>query len=97
MSDRQPAIYIMANQYQGTLYTGVTSNLPQRVYQHKHALTGGFTKDYDCKTLVYYEAADDMYGAITREKQIKKGSRKRKIALIEGMNPNWEDLYETLF
>ena len=96
MSKRQPAIYIMTNKPNGTLYTGVTSYLIQRVYQHKNNLTPGFTKDYDCKCLVYYEQYEDMVNAIAREKQIKAGSRKKKIELIEKMNPEWRDLYSTL-
>ena len=87
----------MANKRNGTLYTGVTSNIVQRVYQHKQATIPGFTDRYGCKLLVYYEQCDDMYTAISREKQIKGGSRKKKLALIESMNPNWLDLYETLF
>lgn len=96
MMERQPAIYIMTNKYHGTLYTGVTSDLIQRVYQHKHSKTDSFTKKYGCKVLVYYECHGDMYNAITREKQIKGGSRKDKIALVESMNPAWQDLYESL-
>ena len=90
---REPAIYIMANKKKGTLYTGVTSNLAQRVYQHKKSLYTGFTADYGCKKLVFYELHENMYSAITREKQIKAGSRKNKINLIERMNPEWKDLY----
>ena len=86
----------MANKRNGTLYTGVTSNLIQRVYQHKNSLTAGFTQEYDCKYLVYYEIHENMMNAITREKQIKKGSRKNKIALIESLNPSWIDLYPAL-
>jgi len=96
MDRRQPAIYIMANKRNGTLYTGVTSNLIQRVYQHKHAEIPGFTREYACKRLVYYEQYEDMLSAIAREKQIKGGSRKKKLALIERTNSEWEDLYETL-
>jgi putative endonuclease len=96
MNQRYPAIYIMANKRNGTIYTGVTSNLIRRVYQHKHDDQPGFTKKYDCKKLVYYEQCDDMTTAIGREKQIKGGSRKKKLALIESINPQWLDLYETL-
>ena len=91
-----PAIYIMANMKNGTLYTGVTSNLIKRIYQHKSGTIPGFTLRYDCKHLVYYEFYEDMYNAITREKQIKGGSRKKKISLIESMNPEWLDLYYSL-
>ena len=78
----------------GTLNTGVTSNMPKRVYEHKNSLVEGFTKKYGCHFLVYYEFFDDMENAICREKQVKGGSRKKKIDLIEGFNPNWDDLYE---
>jgi putative endonuclease len=96
MHERHPAIYIMTNKRNGTLYTGVTSDLIKRVYQHKHPAVDSFSKRYDCKQLVYYEQYDDMLSAIQREKQIKAGSRKKKIDLIESMNPGWLDLYETL-
>ena len=97
MFERQPAVYIMANKYHGTLYTTVTSDLIVRVYQHKESKISGFTKRYNCHYLVYYEMCEDMFSAIEREKQIKAGSRKKKLALIEKINPKWEDLYETLF
>jgi len=96
MREIQPAVYIMANKRNGTLYTGVSSDLIQRVYQHKNGEIEGFTKRYGCKKLVYYEQHEDMFTAIIREKQIKAGSRKKKLLLIEKMNPNWEDLYELL-
>ncbi|MGB6976243.1 MAG: GIY-YIG nuclease family protein [Gammaproteobacteria bacterium] len=96
MRERQPALYIMTNKPNGTLYTGVTSDLIKRVYQHKCAQIPGFTKHYDCKCLVYYEHYETMLSAIEREKQIKAGSRKKKLALIESMNPAWQDLYEKL-
>jgi putative endonuclease len=91
--EKQPAIYIMASKRNGTLYTGVTSDLIKRVYQHKSGSTLGFSRRYDCKLLVYYEMHEDMQSAIVREKQIKAGSRKKKIALIESTNPQWLDLY----
>ncbi len=91
-----PAVYIMANQRNGTLYTGVTSNLAKRVFEHKQAFNDGFTKRYNCKLLVYYEVHETMDAAIEREKKIKGGSRKKKLALIEADNPNWKDLHETL-
>ena len=96
MHTRQPAVYIMANKRNGTLYTGVTSDLIKRVYEHKYADVPGFTQKYGCKYLVYYELIEDMYSAISREKQLKGGSRKKKLALIERMNPYWEDLYSRL-
>ena len=96
MKKWNPAIYIMANQRNGTLYTGVTNHLLQRVYQHKHSVQPGFTQQYGCNQLVYYELYADMPSAIAREKQIKAGSRKKKLALIESINPRWLDLFETL-
>jgi predicted GIY-YIG superfamily endonuclease len=86
----------MANKRNGTLYTGVTSNLPQRVWQHREKVAGGFTKRYDCKLLVWFELADDMEAAIAREKQIKAGSRAKKLSLIEALNPDWQDLYDCI-
>ena len=88
-----PAIYIMTNKRNGTLYTGVTSNLPRRVWEHKKEFFAGFSSKYKTHLLVYYELADTMYVAISREKQIKAGSRAKKIALIESINPDWWDLY----
>lgn len=93
---KNPAIYILANKPNGTIYTGVTSNLIQRVYQHKQGFVQGFTKKYNCKLLVYYELIDDMITAIEREKQIKGGSRNKKLVLIRSMNPNWQDLYQEI-
>ncbi|WP_133139460.1 GIY-YIG nuclease family protein [Legionella genomosp. 1] len=96
MREYQPAIYIMANKRNGTIYTGVTSDLLKRVYEHKFAEVEGFTKRYGCKSLVYYELAEDIMSAISREKQLKGGSRQKKIELIEKTNPLWEDLYSKL-
>jgi len=93
---KQPAVYIMASNRNGTLYTGVTSNLVKRVYEHKNEYAQGFTSKYGCKILVYYELQETMINAITREKQIKSGSRKKKLVLIENMNPGWKDLYEEI-
>lgn len=93
---KEPAIYIITNRKNGTLYTGVTSDIIQRIYQHKNGITKGFTSKYSCKTLVYFELHDTMYDAISREKQIKAGSRADKLRLIEGMNPTWKDLYEEI-
>jgi putative endonuclease len=93
---REPCVYILANRRQGTLYTGVTSNLAQRVLQHRECLTPGFASRYGCNRLVFYESYERMHEAIDREKQIKGGSRATKIALIEAMNPDWKDLYEGL-
>jgi putative endonuclease len=82
----------MANKRNGTLYTGVTSNLLKRDYEHKNGLLEGFTLKYGCKMLVYYECHETMESAITREKQIKAGSRKKKLKLIETLNPSWNNL-----
>jgi len=90
---KQPAVYIMTNRRNGTLYTGVTSNLPQRVWQHREGVADGFTKRYGCKMLVWFEMAGAMIDAIAREKQIKGGSRAKKLALIEALNPQWRDLF----
>ena len=86
----------MANRRNGTIYTGVTSNLPKRAFEHREGLVKGFSAKYNCKVLVWYELHDTMLEAIAREKQIKAGSRARKLALIESLNPDWNDLYETL-
>jgi putative endonuclease len=87
---------MMINKRNGTIYTGVTSDLIKRVYEHKNDLRQGFTIQHNYKTLAYYEVFDDMVSAITREKQIKGGSRTDKIKLIERMNPEWKDLYDTI-
>jgi len=93
---REPAVYIMASRRNGTLYTGVTSDLSRRVWQHRTGAWTGFSQRYNCKWLVWYERHPRMDEAIAREKQIKAGSRARKLALIEAMNPTWRDLYEEL-
>jgi putative endonuclease len=93
---KQPCVYIVASKRHGTLYTGVTSNLPKRAYEHREGHMKGFSKKYGCKLLVWYEVHESMIEAITREKQIKAGSRDKKIALIEALNPDWNDLYESL-
>ncbi len=90
---KEPTIYILTNKRNGTLYTGVTSNLTKRTYEHKKGLRSDFTSKYYCKLLVYYERCYFMTEAIFREKQIKNYSRKRKLALIEKLNPEWQDLY----
>src|SRR5204863_6586524 len=89
-------VYILTNDWNTVLYTGVTSDLKARVYQHREKLLPGFTARYNVCKLVYYEAFDDPSSAIAREKQIKAGSRQKKIDLIDGMNPEWRDLYERL-
>ena len=93
---KQPIVYIITNKKNGTLYTGVTSNLVQRIYQHKENLLEGFTKKYNCKMLVFYEVHENMESAILREKQIKAGSRQKKIKLIEDVNAEWSDLYNQI-
>lgn len=90
---KQPAVYIMASGRNGTLYTGVTSDLVRRVAQHRESLLPGFTSRYRCKLLVWYELHEEMTDAVAREKRIKGGSRRREIALIEGSNPAWRDPY----
>ena len=90
---KQPCVYIMASGRNGTLYVGVTSNLVQRVWQHREGVADGFTKRHGCKMLVWYEPASTMEQAIAREKQIKGGSRSKKLALIEAVNPQWRDLF----
>ena len=88
-------VYIMCSLNISTLYTGVTSNLPSRVYQHKmKEYPNSFTAKYNCIKLVYYQRFDTIMEAITEEKRIKGGSRKKKEALINSMNPEWKDLYE---
>ena len=96
MISKSPAIYIMANKPNGTLYTGVTSDLIKRVFEHKEGFVQGFTTRYGCKMLVYFEQSESMISAIEREKQIKAGSRNKKIALIKKINPQWLDLYDNL-
>ncbi len=93
---KQPCVYIVANRRRGTLYTGVTSDPPRRAFEHREGLVKGFAAKYGCKILVWYELHENMIAAITREKQIKAGSRAKKFALIEGLNPEWKDLYESL-
>jgi putative endonuclease len=89
-------VYILCSKRNGTLYTGVTSDLLKRVYQHKNNLIDGFTKKYSVHFLVWYERHETAESAITREKQIKKWNRKWKLELIDKHNPFWEDLYEKL-
>ncbi len=89
-------VYIMANKGNTVLYTGVTNDLQRRVYEHGEKLAEGFTKRYNVCKLVYYEAFDDADSAISREKQIKSGSKQKKNELVEGMNASWDDLYGEL-
>ena len=90
---RQPAVYLLTNKPDGTLYTGVTSDLSRRMWQHKNKAMKGFSARYNLNRLVNFELCEDMYEAISREKQIKAGSGKAKIKLIERDNPEWRDLY----
>lgn len=92
--DFQPAVYIVASGRNGTIYVGVTSNLLRRIAQHREGTYDGFTKRYGCKLLVWYELHATMEHAIIREKQLKAGSRKRKLALIEERNPRWQDQWD---
>ena len=90
---KQPAVYILASQRNGTLYTGVTSDLRQRIWEHKGDLVEGFTRTYGVHRLVYYELCEDMGAAIAREKQIKRWNRAWKLRIIERINPEWQDLW----
>jgi putative endonuclease len=91
------AVYILCNKPCGTLYCGTTSNLVKRIYEHKaHIYSDSFSAKYQTTILVWYQTTDDMISAITREKQIKAGSRKKKIELIEYLNPTWKDLYNEI-
>jgi putative endonuclease len=89
-------VYILTNKRSTVLYTGVTGDLTARVHQHREKLLPGFTNRYNVSKLVYYEAGYDSSGAIAREKQIKAGSRRKKIELINRFNPEWRDLYDEL-
>ena len=93
---KQPCVYLLASQRNGTLYIGVTSDLIKRVWEHKQDLTEGFTRKYGVHELVWYEQHADMLTAIAREKTLKEWKRAWKLELIEKMNPEWKDLYEGL-
>ena len=96
MDGRLPCVYILTNSHRNVLYTGVTSNLARRIWQHKNKLVDGFSNKYNADRLVWYEPHTKIYSAITREKQIKKWKRGWKIELIETSNPEWRDLYEEI-
>jgi len=96
MGDREYCVYIMTNRYKTVLYTGVTNNLKRRVYEHKQHVVKGFTAKYNVEKLVYFEITSDIKAAIQREKQIKAGSRRKKIDLINSFNANWNDLFDDL-
>lgn len=93
---KQPAVYMLASRRNGTLYTGVTSDLIRRIWEHRNDLVEGFTKRYGVHGLIYFELHGDMYQAIQREKQLKKWNRAWKIELIEEANPHWRDLWPSL-
>jgi putative endonuclease len=95
MTEKQPCVYILASQRNGTLYTGATSDLPKRIWQHKNDQVEGFTKTYQVHMLAWYEVHADMEAAIKREKAIKEWKRLWKLDLIEAMNPQWNDLAAT--
>ena len=94
--DKQFYVYIMANKKNSVLYTGITSDLEKRIYEHRQKLSPGFTSKYNINKLVYYEVFEDSYNAFSREKQIKGGSRNKKISMVESMNKNWKDLFDDL-
>ncbi|OGR88917.1 MAG: GIY-YIG nuclease [Elusimicrobia bacterium RIFCSPLOWO2_01_FULL_60_11] len=94
--DKQPCVYILASRRNGTLYTGVTSDIIKRVWEHKNNVVPGFTKEYGVHTLVWYEQHETMETAILREKRIKKWNRAWKLELIEKQNPTWQDLYQEI-
>ena len=96
MTQKVPCVYIVTNKRNGTLYTGVTTDLIKRVQEHKDSAVNGFTQRYGLYTLVYYKCGDSIQGAIEEEKRIKAGSRKKKLCLIEEMNPDWKDLTDDL-
>ncbi len=96
MQYKQSYIYILTNKNNTALYTGVTNDLKRRVYEHKQKFVKGFASKYNVDKLVYYEVFDDIYNAITREKQIKGGSRQKKIDLIPSINRSWKDLYDEI-
>ena len=97
MDDKRYFVYIMTNEHNTVLYTGVTNNLQRRAFEHKKGIGSTFTKKYKLHKLVYYEIGENIHTAIAREKQIKGGSRQKKINLINNLNPEWKDLYEELF
>jgi putative endonuclease len=94
--NHQYFVYLMTNQNNKVIYTGVTNDLKRRVYEHKEKLIDGFTKKYNVNILVYFELTSDINSAIQREKQIKAGSRQKKIDLINSLNSGWKDLYDEI-
>ena len=96
MNKNSYCVYILSSQRNGTLYVGITNNLVRRIWEHKNQKADGFTKKYEVHHLVYYEIHENPESAITREKQLKKWNRLRKIRLIEEKNPEWKDLYQKI-
>ncbi|MBO6837613.1 MAG: GIY-YIG nuclease family protein [Alphaproteobacteria bacterium] len=94
---KQPCVYILASDRNGTLYVGVTSDLPKRIWEHRNGVAEGFTKKFGVHRLVYAESHETMEAAILREKRVKEWKRAWKIELIEKANPQWRDLYDSLF
>jgi putative endonuclease len=97
MQEKQYCVYIMTNHHNNVLYTGVTNDLQRRVLEHKSGKGSTFTSKYQINKLVYFECGEDIHAAVYREKQIKAGSRQKKIDLVNSMNPEWKDLYEEYF
>lgn len=93
---KQGYVYILASRQNGTLYTGVTSDIVRRVWEHRQGDVAGFTKKYNCKTLVYFEVFDDIVDAIRREKAVKEWKRAWKLRMIEERNPTWRDLWDDI-
>ena len=93
---KEYCVYIMANIHNTVLYTGVTNDLARRVYEHKNGLGSTFVKKYNVHKLIYYEVGDNIQSVLAREKQIKGGSRQKKINLIKSLNPEWKDLFEEI-
>ncbi|HSG25460.1 MAG TPA: GIY-YIG nuclease family protein [Anaerolineales bacterium] len=97
MDEKQNCVYIMTNKNNTVLYTGVTNNLVRRVLEHRSGTGSQFTSKYKVTKLVFFETTNDVHAVIAREKQIKAGSRQKKVALIEEINPGWEDLFEEIY
>jgi len=95
-NNKQYYVYLICNKNNTTIYTGITSDIKRRIWEHKNKTTKGFSSKYNLYKLLYYEILNDPENAIIREKQIKSGSREKKIELIESMNPKWIDLYDNL-
>ena len=96
ITNKQYYVYLISNKNNTTIYTGITSDLKRRIWEHKNSITKGFSSKYNLHKLLYYEVYQDPENAIIREKQIKSGSREKKIELIESVNPKWIDLYDNL-